>query len=260
MHIDMGARFKDKPLRDAVSPEEWQARVELAACYRLIAHYDLNTAPDNHITARVPGEPGNFLINPAKRMFSEITASSLVKVSLDGKVLSETPTGIVNPAGFIIHSGVLKARADVNSVVHLHTLAGIAVSAQKEGLKHYCQESTRFYKRVGFHEYEGITKDADEGPRLARDLGDNFVLLLRNHGTLVVGRTIAEAFFLTLNFEKSCEVQLAAQSSGVDCVLPAEEVVASTANHRGRLNRPMGGDAWDCYRRIADAYYPSYAN
>lgn len=260
MHVDMGAQFKDKSLKGVVSPEEWEARKELAACFRLIAHFGLNTMPDNHISARVPGEPNNFLINPGKRMFDEITASSLVKISLDGNVLSEAPTGICNRAGFIIHGAALGARPEINSAVHLHTLAGITVSSQKGGLKHYCQESLRFHGRVGVHDYEGIAKDFEERPSLQKHLGQNFVLMMRNHGTLVVGRTIPEAFLLTMLFEKSCEVQLAVQQSGAETVLPHDEVVRKTANHRGRLNRPMGDDAWECYRRIVDAHYPSYAN
>lgn len=260
MHIDMGARLKDKSLKAAVSPEEWQTRVDLAACFRLIAHYGFNTMPDNHISARVPGEPNAFLINPGKRMFDEVTASSLVKISLDGEILSEAPTGICNRAGFVIHGAALGARPDVNCAVHLHTLAGITVSSQAEGLKHYCQESLRFHGRIGVHDYEGIAKDTQERPAIARSLGENMVLMMRNHGTLVVGRTIAEAFLLTTLFEKSCEVQLAVQQSGAPTVLPDEEVVKTTANHRGRLNRPMGDDAWECYRRIVDACYPSYVN
>lgn len=260
MYIDMGARLPNKSLKDSVSPEEWETRVNLAACFRLIAHYGYNTAPDNHITARVPGEPDHFLINPGKRMFTEVTASNLVKIALDGTIVGEAPTGIINPAGYIIHGAVMGARADVNCVVHLHTVPGVAVAAQKKGLQFYCQESMRFYNNVGFHEYEGISKDLDEQERLAHDLADNFVLILRNHGSLVVGRTIAEAFVLTLAFEKSCTIQMAAQASGEELVIPSKEVCEQTANHRGRLNRPMGGDAWESYRRIADAYYPSYAS
>jgi ribulose-5-phosphate 4-epimerase/fuculose-1-phosphate aldolase len=260
MTIDMGARLNGKSLRASVSPEEWQTRVELAACFRLIAHYGLNTAPDNHIAARLPNEPNAFLINPGRRMFDEITASSLVKISLDGEILSDAPTGIINRAGYIIHGAVLGARPEVNCSIHLHTLAGVAVSAQKDGLKHYCQESLRFHGRIGYHEYEGIAKDREEQPSIARSLANNFVLVMRNHGTLVVGRTIAEAFLLTTLFEKSCEVQLAVQSAGVEAVVPSEEIVVKTANHRGRLNSPMGDDAWECYRRIVDAHYPSYAH
>jgi ribulose-5-phosphate 4-epimerase/fuculose-1-phosphate aldolase len=256
----MGARVAFKSLKSEVSPQEWEARLELAACYRLVDHFGYNVTPANHITARVPGEQDRFLINPAGYLFGEICASSLVKIDLEGNVLSEAPTGIVNPAGYVIHSAVLEARPDVNCVVHLHTVPGIAVSAQKEGLKFLCQESMRFYGRVGFHEYEGVARAMDERRRLARDLGDNFALILRNHGSLVVGRTVAEAFNLTMSYERSCEVQIAAQSSGNELVFPSQEVSEKAANHRDARNVPIGDTAWKAYRRIADAYYPSYVN
>jgi ribulose-5-phosphate 4-epimerase/fuculose-1-phosphate aldolase len=259
MIIDMGARLPNNSLKGKVSAEEWERRVELAACFRLVSHFGLNTAPDNHITARVPGEPDHFLINPGKRMFSEVTASNLVKIDLDGNILSDAPTGIVNPAGYIIHGAVMRARSDVNCAVHLHTVPGVAVAAQKKGLQFYCQESMRFYGRIGFHEYEGISKDLDEQDRIAHDLADNFVMIMRNHGTLVVGRTVAEAFNFTVSFEKSCAIQIAAQASGEELTIPSDEICEKTANHRGRMNRPQGADQWESYIRIADACYPSYA-
>lgn len=257
---DMGARVAFKSLKDEVSPEEWEARLQLAAFYRLVDHFGFNKAPNNHMTARVPGEPDHFLINPAGYFFGEICASSLVKIDLDGNILSEAPTGIVNPAGHAIHSAVLGARPDVNCVVHLHTVPGVAVSAQKEGLKFLCQESMRFYGRVGFHDYEGIARANDERERLAHDLGDNFALILRNHGSLIVGRTIPEAFQLTLSFERSCEIQIAAQSSGGELVQPSREVSEKAANHRDARNKPIGDAPWKIYRRLADTYYPSYVN
>lgn len=260
MHRDMGAMVQFKSLQDSVSPQEWQARKELAACYRLIAHFGLNEAINNHITLRVPGEPSHFLINPAGYLFSEICASSLVKIDLDGTVLSEAPTGIVNPAGYVIHSAVLGARPEVNSVLHLHTRAGVAVSAQKSGLKFYCQESMRFYGRVGYHEYEGISRDTDERERLARDLKDNSVLMLRNHGTLVMGNSVGEAFNLTMSFEHSCQIQLAAESTREELVHPSEEVCRSTFEQTRNSNRPTGERAWAAYQRVADCYYPSYVN
>lgn len=260
MNCDMGAKVHFKSLKNDVSPEEWEARLDLAACFRLVDHFGFNRAPNNHLSARVPGEPGHFLINPGGYLFSEICASSLVKIDLDGNVLSEAPTGIVNPAGYNIHSSVMGARPDVNCAVHLHTVPGVAVSAQKNGLKFLCQESMRFYGRIGFHEYEGIARESNERERLAHDLGNNFALLLRNHGSLIVGRTIAEAFQLTLSFERSCEIQVAAQSSGEELVVPSKEVSEKTANHRDMRNRPIGAAQWKAYRRIADAYYPSYVN
>jgi ribulose-5-phosphate 4-epimerase/fuculose-1-phosphate aldolase len=260
MQCDMGINVSFKSLKNDVSPEEWKTRVDLAACYRLVDHFGYNVTPANHITARVPGEPDRFLINPGGYLFSELCASSLVKIDLKGNIQSEAPTGIVNPAGYVIHSAVLEARSDVNCVVHLHTVPGIAVSAQKHGLKFLCQESLRFYNRVGFHEYEGVARETSERERLVRDLDKNFVLILRNHGSLVVGRTVAEAFNLTMSYERSCAVQLAAQSSGDELVLPPDDVCEKAANHRDARNVPIGDIAWKAYRRIADLHYPSYKN
>jgi ribulose-5-phosphate 4-epimerase/fuculose-1-phosphate aldolase len=260
MHRDMGAMVEFKSLRDQVSPQEWEARLELAACYRLVAHFGFTEGTNNHMTLRVPGEPTHFLINPAGYLFSEICASSLVKIDLDGTVLSEAPTGIVNPAGYVIHSAVLGARPDVNSVVHLHTVPGVAVSTRKGGLKFYCQESMRFYGRVGYHDYEGISRDTDEREGLSRDLADNIVLMLRNHGTLVVGGSVAEAFNLTMSFERSCQIQIAAESTGEELVHPSDEICRSTLVQTRQTNRPTGDRAWAAYRRIADFHYPSYIN
>ncbi len=260
MHGDMGAKVSFKPLKGAVSPEEWETRLQLAALYRLIDHYGYCSTTANHITARVPGEPRNFLINPAGYMFGEICASSLVKIDLDGNILSEAPTGIVNPAGYNIHSAVMANRPDVNCAVHLHTIHGVAVSALKDGLQFLCQESMRFYGRIGFHDYEGVARAVDERTRLANDLADNFALVLRNHGSVIVGRTIAEAFTLTLAYERSCEIQISAQSSGAQIVAPPQEVCERTSNHRDARNTPVGGEAWNAYRRIVDFHYPSYAN
>ena len=260
MQHDMGNNVSFRSLKDEVSREEWEARLALAACYRLVDHFGYNVTPANHITARIPSEPEHFLINPGGYLFGEICASSLVKIDINGNILSEAPTGIVNPAGYVIHSAVLNARPDVNCVVHLHTVPGIAVSAQKHGLKFLCQESLRFYGRIGFHEYEGVARETSECERLSHDLGDNLVLILRNHGSLVVGRTVAEAFNLTMNYERSCEVQLAVQSSNDELVLPPQDVCQKAANHRDARNVPVGDAAWKAYRRIADLYYPSYKN
>jgi ribulose-5-phosphate 4-epimerase/fuculose-1-phosphate aldolase len=260
MHRDMGAMVQFKSLREAVSPEEWQARLELAACYRLIAHFGFGEGRANHITARVPGEPNHFLINPGGYLFSEICASSLVKIDLDGTILSEAPTGIVNPSGYVIHSAVLGARPDVNSVIHLHTVSSAAVSTQKSGLKFYCPESMRFYGRVGYHDYEGISRDIDERVRLAGDLRDNAVLMLRNHGMLVMGNSVAEAFSLTMNFERSCQIQIAAESTGEELVHPSEDICRKTLEQTRMSNKPTGDRAWAAYRRIVEFYYPSYVN
>ncbi|HWG05077.1 MAG TPA: class II aldolase/adducin family protein [Beijerinckiaceae bacterium] len=261
MHRDMGDGVQFKSLRDEVSPQEWEARKELAACYRLVAHFGFNDSISNHMTLRVPGEPDHFLINPGGYLFSEICASSLVKIDLDGNVLSEAPTGIVNPAGYVIHSAVLGARPDANSVIHLHTVPGVTISSRKDGLKFYCQESMRFYGRVGYHDYEGIARDTDEREGLARDLGkDNIVLMLRNHGTLVVGSSVAEAFTWTMSLERSCQIQIAAEGTGKELVHPSEEICRTTLEQTRNSNRPTGDKAWAAFRRLADFHYPSYIN
>jgi ribulose-5-phosphate 4-epimerase/fuculose-1-phosphate aldolase len=257
---DMGARVSFKSLEGKVSPEEWDARQQLAACFRLIDHFGFNGTINNHVSVRVPGEPDHFLINPGGYLFSELCASSLVKVHRDGTLLSEAPSGIVNSAGYVIHSAVLDGRPDVNCAIHLHTIPGVSVSAQKDGLKFYCQEAMRFYGRIGFHDYAGIARNTDERADIKRDLDDNIVLLMRNHGTLVVGRTIAEAFVYMMNFERSCEVQTALEGARGDLVVPSEEVCEATYAQTERGNHPTGDKAWSAYRRIADCYYPSYAS
>jgi ribulose-5-phosphate 4-epimerase/fuculose-1-phosphate aldolase len=262
MNVDLGARLNDASMKEKVSEAEWQARCDLAACYRLVDHFGYNSGAANHITARVPDEPDHFLINPGLRLFGEITASCLVKIDMDGNIKQDdAPTGIVNPAGHVIHSAVLMARPEINCVVHLHTIPGVTVSSLKEGLKFYCQESFRFYGRVGYHDYEGIARDFDERDRLAADLGDdNNCLVLRNHGSLVVGRSIPEAFTLTMSFEKACAVQIAARQTGQELVEVPHEVAEKTSKHRASRNLPIGEPAWVCWKRMADAYYPSYMN
>ena len=258
--VDVGAFVEFRSLKDSVSTEEWEARQNLAACCRMIEHFGFNGTINNHISVRVPGEPDHFLINPGGYLFSELCASSLVKVQVDGTIKSHAPTGIVNPAGYVIHSAIMAGRPDVNCAIHLHTVPGVAVSAQKDGLKFYCQESMRFYGKIGFHEYEGISRDKNEREQIQRDLADNIVLLLRNHGTIVVGASIAEAFTWTVNFERSCSVHIATESARGDVVIPPQEVCEHAREQTRGGNRPTGDKAWKAYRRIADAYYPSYLN
>ena len=177
-------------LRERVSAAEWQARVDLAACYRLVALFGMNDLVYNHITARVPDEEGRFLINPYGYAYEEITASSLVKIDFDGSVVLDSGTGYgVNRAGFVIHSAVHRARHDVACVIHTHSPAGMAVSALKCGLLPLTQNAM-FFGAIGTHDYEGPAIDLDEQARLVRDLGDNAALILRNHGLLTAGRTV----------------------------------------------------------------------
>lgn len=200
-------------MKDKVSAEEWQLRVELAACYRLVAMYGWTDLVFTHISARVPGPEHHFLINPYGLMFDEITASSLVKVDENCKILHDTPFP-VNPAGFVIHSAVHAVRHDVGCVLHTHTRAGVAVSAQKCGVLPISQQSTFVLAALGYHDYEGVALRLDEQPRLQADLGHNSFLMLRNHGLLTVGATIPDAFLAMYIFETTCQIQITAQAAG----------------------------------------------
>ena len=205
--------MNETSLKDKVSAEEWQLRVDLAACYRLTAVYGWTDLIFTHITARIPGPEHHFLINPYGLMFDEITASSLVKV--DGKCnkVIDSPFP-VNPAGFVIHSAVHEARGDIQCVMHVHTRASVAVSAQKCGVLPISQQSTFVLASLAYHDYEGVAFREDEKPRLQADLGDRTYLMLRNHGLLTVGRTVAEAFLAMYIFESTCRIQVSAQAGG----------------------------------------------
>ncbi len=260
MEVDMGEGLEFPSVKDKVSKEEWETRVDLAACFRMVSHFGYADSTGNHISARVPGEDDHFLINPGGYLFSEVSASSLVKVHIDGTVLSEAPTGYANEAGYVIHSAVMMARPDIRCCIHTHTIPSIAVSLQEDGLQYYCQESLRFYNKVGYHDYEGTAEDIDERQRLAADLGDNDVLFLRNHGLLVVGATIGETFIMNKSVEKSCNVQVTAQSSGVKLVQPPDEIYVKTANRNRTANGPRSGRTWAAFRRMADKLYLSHKN
>lgn len=211
-------------LKGKVSDEEWQARVDLAACYQLVAHFGMTDLIFTHISARIPGTHDQFLINPYGLFFDEITASSLVKVDIEGKVLDETDFHI-NPAGYTIHSAIHGARHDVDCVLHTHTTAGMAVSAQKQGLLPISQHALMFYKRLAYHGYEGIALNLDERERLVRDLGEESIaMILRNHGLLTVGASAAEAFRRIYYLEKACQSQIEALSGGSEIIIPPEEV------------------------------------
>src|SRR5256886_2606516 len=224
-------------LRDKVAPEEWAVRVDLAACYRLVAHYGWEDLVFTHITARVPGTEDQFLINPYGMFFDEITASSLVKIDLQGKKLDDSPHG-VNPAGFVIHSAIHAARHDARCVLHTHTVSGIAVSAQREGLLPISQHAMSVIPSLGYHDFEGIATRDDEKPRLVADLGDSTHLILRNHGLLTVAETVADAFVAMYFLESSCAIQVRAQSGGGELIPVPKDVLAAAypgpARPRGR--------------------------
>jgi ribulose-5-phosphate 4-epimerase/fuculose-1-phosphate aldolase len=239
---------------------EWQARVDLAACYRLLAYYRMTDLIYTHSTVRVPGEPGHFLINPYGFRWEEITASSLVKIDVDGNKVGSS-SHRVNPAGFTIHSAVHMARHDAAAVIHTHTRAGMAVSALKEGLLPLTQIALSFYGRIGVHEYEGIALDMDERERIIADLGEkNCALILRNHGLLAVGRSVAEAFQTMFYIERACEVQVAALSMGRELVMPPPEVCEKVGQQNAQMNFEDGDLKleWDAHLGMLDALDPSY--
>lgn len=244
-------------LKDQVSPEEWQLRCDLAACYRLVALYGWSDLVFTHISARVPGPEHHFLINPYGLMFDEITASSLVKVDGQCNKVIESPFP-VNPAGFVIHSAVHEARADAQCVLHTHSRAGVAVSAQKCGVLPISQQSTFVLGSLGYHDYEGVAFREDEKPRLVADLGDAKHLMLRNHGLLTVGKTIADAFLAMYIFESTCQIQLSAQAGG-ELVMVNPAIVAGVAESmRVQTGGQGGAFAWPALIRKLERVDTSY--
>ncbi len=238
---------------------EWRQRVELAACYRLLAHYKMTDLIYTHATVRVPSEPGHFLINPYGHLWEEITASSLVKIDVDGQKSGDSPYR-VNPAGFTIHSAVHMARHDAVCVIHTHTRAGMAVSAVKDGLLPISQIAMQFYGRLGVHDYEGIALDLAERQRIVRDLGGYCGLVLRNHGLLTVGRSVAEAFSLMFYLNLACEVQVAILSMGAELVLPQAEVCERLGKQYDQMAFDDGDLQleWAAHLRMLDGIDPSY--
>ncbi|MFC0632637.1 class II aldolase/adducin family protein [Brevundimonas balnearis] len=244
-------------LKSRVSEAEWRTRVDLAALYRLVALQGWDDMIFTHISARVPGPETHFLINPYGFYFDEITASSLVKVDLDGNVVQET-TNFINPAGFTIHSAVHAAREDAHFVIHLHTDAGVGVAAQKNGLLPISQNACLLQHQVAYHGYEGLALNHDERERLVADLGDKPLMLLRNHGTLAVGRTAAEAWIGIYFLEKACKQQVAALSAGPDQVLIAPDAAQAETKEQGKAIGFVAGLAWPGALRQLDRRLPGY--
>ena len=244
-------------VREQVSAEEWQARVELAALYRLTALYKWDDLIFTHISMRVPGPEHHFLINPYGFLFEEITASSLVKIDLHGNTVLESPS-FINPAGFTIHSAVHEAREDAYCVFHTHTLSGVAVSAQKNGLLPISQHSMFPLMSVGYHDYEGVALNEEEKPRLVADLGNKRALILRNHGLLTVGRNAAEAFLGMYFLEASCRIQVMAQAGG-ELTMIDEKILAGTQAQAAQATKGLGADlVWPALLRKLDRIDPSY--
>jgi len=242
-----------------VSPEEWQTRIDLAAAYRLVALFKWDDLVFTHISARVPGSHDEFLINPYGLMFEEITASSLIKVDSQGNKLDESPYE-VNPAGFTIHSAIHSARHDAQCVLHVHTLNGIAVSAQKAGVLPISQQSIFVLSSLGYHGYEGVALRDDEKPRLVADLGENNFLMLRNHGLLTVGATVADAFLGMYLFETVCTIQVRAMAGGTELTQVDPRIIAGAQQQAKQVTRGAGGGAltWPGLLRRLDRVNPGF--
>jgi ribulose-5-phosphate 4-epimerase/fuculose-1-phosphate aldolase len=245
-------------VRNRVSPEEWQTRVDLAACYRLVAMYGWDDLVFTHISARVPGPDEHFLINAYGLLFEEMTASSLVKVDLRGNLVLDSPY-IINPAGFTIHSAVHEARPDVSCVLHTHTRAGVAVSAQAAGLLPISQASLIPLISIGYHDYEGVALNPEEKPRLVADLGSHSSLILRNHGLLTAAATIPDAFLTMYILETACQTQLLAQSTGAELTTIDERILKGIAAQAEQVTKGLGGQlAWPGLLRKLDRRDPSF--
>ncbi|MGJ3701269.1 class II aldolase/adducin family protein [Variovorax sp. AFSI2.2] len=244
-------------LKETVSTEEWQLRCDLAACYRLVAHYGWSDLVFTHISARLPGPEHHFLINPYGLLFDEVTASSLVLVDQEGNKVRESPFP-VNRAGFVIHSAIHSVREDVQCVLHTHTRAGVAVSAQRGGVLPVSQQSTFVLAALGYHDYEGVALHDEEKPRLQDDLGGGSFLMLRNHGLLTVGATIADAFLAMYVFEITCQIQLSAQAGG-ELITVDPKIIAGVAHaSRVQTGGMGGGFVWPALLRRLERTDPTY--
>ena len=255
-------RLQIASMKDRCSPAEWQARVDLAACYRLVDLYGLSDMMANHISMRVPDQEGAFLINAYGMMYEEITASSLIKIDVAGNILAKPDFGElnygINKAGYVIHSAVHAARPEVACVIHTHSWASMAVSALECGLLPITQTAMRFLK-IGYHDYQGVVLNLEEQESLLRDIGDKEALLLRNHGALTVGRTVGEAFNWMHRLELSCRAQLAAMACNTPLARVSPAVLEETwNNYQPGTRRPYGVMEWPALLRKLDRLDPSY--
>ncbi|WP_339713103.1 class II aldolase/adducin family protein [uncultured Sneathiella sp.] len=251
--------LKEPSSHEQYSETEWQVRVDLAAAYRLVALYGWDDLIFTHISARLPGEDNHFLINPYGMMFEEITASSLVKVDMNGEIVGESEYK-VNPAGFTIHSAVHEVRHDAACVIHLHTAAGTAVATQEEGLMPLNQTALVIREQLAYHEYEGIALNHEERPRLQKDLGGKKLMLLWNHGTLALGETVADAFLGMYFLERACEMQVASLAGGKKLHYPSDAVMQVTAGQGENGLTAVSGMAWKALLRKLDRQLPGYAD
>ncbi|MGB3623794.1 class II aldolase/adducin family protein [Ketobacter sp. MCCC 1A13808] len=250
--------FRKNLKKDDFSALEWEQRVNLAACYRLVSQYGWDDLIFTHISARVPGPEHHFLINPYGMLFEEITASSLVKVDLEGKKVEQNEYDI-NPAGFTIHSAIHAGREDAQCVLHVHSVNGVAVSAQQKGVLPLSQQSIFVLSSLGYHDYEGVALRDEEKPRLVADLADNNFLMLRNHGLLTVADSIPDAFLFMYLFEATCMIQVRAQAGGGPLIPIDERIIATAQAQAAAVTKQAGGNlAWPALLRKLDRNNPGY--
>ena len=252
-------------VRDSVSEEEWQARVDLAACYRLVDYFGMTDLIYNHITLRIPGTD-HLLINLYGLLYKEITASSLAKIDVEGNIISKPDTDYgINKSGYVIHGAIHKAREDVAAVIHTHTRAGMAVAAMKCGLLPLSQTAIRFEGHIGYHDYEGPAIDLSERERIVRDLGSHDAMILRSHGVLTCGATLQQAFNTLYQLEMSCRAQVDAMAARTELDLPSSEILERTAKlYQPGVRRPYGVLEWPAMIRLLEAEsrnsaFPHYA-
>jgi ribulose-5-phosphate 4-epimerase/fuculose-1-phosphate aldolase len=238
-----------------IAAAEWDARVDLAALYRLVAHHGWDDVIFNHCSMRVPGEPRKFLMKRHELLWTEVTAANLVKVDMDADL--DESAGVNRP-GFTLHSGILRGRADVNCSVHVHTRIGMAIAGLKSGLRMVSQESTRFYQRIGYHPYDGITEDFGERERLIAHLGKNRVMIMHNHGVLSVGKTAAESFGLMKHLLEAAEIQMLMESTGSEIIEIPPDICAKTVAQYEKHDTGRGSAEWPAYLRMLDRVDPSY--
>lgn len=245
-------------IKQRVSPQEWQLRQDLAACYRLVAHYGWDDLIFTHISVRIPGDEAHFLLNPYGLLFEEVTASSLVKVDLHGNKVMDSDYE-VNPAGFVIHSAVHQAREDAHCVLHLHTTAGVAVSAQENGLLPLSQFSLLPLSTLSYHPYEGVALNPDEKKRLVADLGNSNFMILQNHGLLTCAHSVCDAFLYMYILQRACESQVMAQAGGNKLIQVSDAIVKGIQAQTEQVLRGAGGTlAWPALLRKLDRLDPSY--
>jgi len=248
-----------KAAAQGMTEEEWKTRCDLAACYRLVAHFGWTDLVYTHLSARVPGPHEHFLINQYGVLFHQMRASDLVKVDVDGTIVDQDASGSrhINQAGYTIHSAVHMARPDLTCVLHTHSAAGIAVSAMKDGLLSISQQAMRFHGKLSYHDYEGIALDLGERERLVNDLGDNKCMILRNHGLLAAGGSVAEAFLNLHRLEFSCKTQVMAMAGGAELVYPPKEVCEHAARQSNSGGKHLE-QVWTSILRLIDKDDPDY--